>query len=31
MSIGMVVLKRTVFLLNFRYHGKFQQPNPRPS
>lgn len=29
--VGMVVLKRTVFLLNFRYHGKFQQPNPRPS
>ena len=29
-NIEMVVLKRTVFLLNFRCHGKSQQTNPAP-
>ena len=28
---GMVVLNRTVFLLNFRRYGKSQQTNPAPS
>ena len=27
----MVLLNRTVFLLNFRCYGKSQQTNPRPS